>query len=136
MEFFSGRHFSPSLSISQLSIFLSRVETWLSPLLCLVVIIAQILFKQPCWWYFMTITSLTSLGDTISQQTFGSFDSFWGCNIYLTKGIQDIFQKIIKIMEMNEEMFYLVQLAFLHWLYHIHDCKFTWKVQGNSVLVI
>lgn len=60
----------------------------------------------------MSITSLTSLEDTISQQTFGSFDSFPECNIYLTKGIQDIFQKIIRIMEMNEEMFSLVQLAF------------------------
>lgn len=51
---------------------LSRIEAFRAfphAALHCVVVTVQVLFKQPCWWDFMGVASLTFLGDTVLQQT-------------------------------------------------------------------
>lgn len=75
-----GRIFSPLLP-SQLSL---EVKGWglLTFPLCMLhvrcVVIVQVLFRQPCWWVFMGVASLTFLEDTVSQQA----SCYSGCKIF------------------------------------------------------
>ena len=117
--FFPEENYFPCTQPSLVTVLLGLRLCKISPFFVSMLfggICVQSLFRQPCWWYFMSVFSLTFLGDTISKQTPWSSGSY-NISVPLTAMIPERHYRHCIVVDVSFRMghhyFILISYGFL-----------------------